>query len=237
MKKILAHKSTMITKEIATEVLPLNDTDLIKQTLAGNENAFGQLMQKYQPKFMAMGVRILGSHAEAEDVLQDSFIDAYRHLAGFQNKARFSTWLYTIVLNHIRNRLRHNKVLRCVPLEINSEDDDKWAPEIAEKNESFDVSLEHKMQLEAVHKAVATFPLQYQSIFIMHYFNDLPVKEIALRLNRPVGTVKAYLHRARKLLEKMNLGKAVAVEPVTDDLDVEESTDMELRSIDQLGQL
>lgn len=199
----------MTVKTISSEE-KIADSVLIQQTLDGNQEAFGTLMQKYQPKFLAMGIRILGSQAEAEDVLQDSFIDAYRHLPDFQNRARFSTWLYSIVLNHIRNRLRHNKVLKCVPLEVSNDDDDAWIPEIPDKQVPFDQSLEHRMQLEAVYKAVATFPLQYQSIFIMHYFNGLPVKEIAAKLNRPVGTVKAYLHRARKLLDKMNLGQSVA---------------------------
>jgi RNA polymerase sigma factor (sigma-70 family) len=131
-------------------------------------------------------------------------------LAGFQNRARFSTWLYSVVMNHIRNRLRHNRVLQVVPLENNnSDEEEKWIPEIAEKNQAFDEVLDKRLQLEAVRAAVAKFPPAYRTIFILHYFQDLPLKEIAEKLNRPLGTVKAYLHRARKLLNGLEAGFSV----------------------------
>jgi RNA polymerase sigma-70 factor (ECF subfamily) len=71
-----------------------------------------------------------------------------------------------------------------------------------ESGPSLDSLTEKKIEIEAVHQAVATFPLHYQSIFILHYFHSVPLDEVAQRLNRPLGTVKVYLHRARKLLYK-----------------------------------
>jgi len=188
------------------EVTP--DSVWILDTLNGNKNAFSHLVQKYQSKFLSMACRILGSRAEAEDVLQDAFLQAYTHLSDFQNRARFSTWLYSIVMNHIRNRLRHNRVLRWTSLDGNPDTDEYKPRDIAENSPSPDVLLDQKLQMEAIHKAVSFFPPQYQSVFILHYFHYLPLKEVASRLNRPLGTVKAYLHRARKLLYK-RLARAV----------------------------
>lgn len=189
-----------------------DDTVWIRETLDGHSDAFGKLVVKYQPRYFGMALRMLGSQAEAEDVLQDAFVDAYRHLADFKNKARFSTWLYSIVLNHIRNRLRHNRVLRTIPLEVETRDEVNWIPQIAENCVPSDVLCEQKFQVEAIREAVSGFPIQYQSIFTMHYFNGLSLKEISKRLNRPLGTIKAYLHRARKLLnEHKKVGAPVLV--------------------------
>jgi len=178
------------------------DSVWIQDTLNGNQNAFSHLVEKYQNRFLSMACRILGSRAEAEDVLQDAFLQAYSHLPDFQNKARFSTWLYSIVLNHIRNRLRHNRVLRWTSLDGNPDMDERRPPDIAENSPSADTLLEQKLQMETVHKMIASFPAQYQSVFTLHYFDHLPLQEVADRLNRPLGTVKAYLHRARQLLYK-----------------------------------
>lgn len=179
------------------------DTQWISQTLAGDENAFGHLVIKYKDQLFELASRILNSRAEAEDVLQDAFLEAYRHLADFRHKSRFSTWLYSIVLNRVRNRLRQSKVLRWSSLDSRPESNEGYRPpEIAEKSPALEVLTEKRLELESIHKAVRTFPLHYQSIFILHYFNNISLEEVAQRLGRPLGTVKVYLHRARKLLDK-----------------------------------
>jgi RNA polymerase sigma-70 factor (ECF subfamily) len=179
------------------------EDDLIQRTLAGDRDAFTPLILKYKDQLFDLACRILGSKAEAEDALQDAFLEAYRHLAGFNHKSRFSTWVYSIVLNRVRNRLRHNKVIRWSSLDApRTDDEDSRVPDVADRGPSFPVVLEHQLELEQIEKEVKNLPFNYQSIFIMHYFQDMPIDQIAEELNRPVGTIKVYLHRARKLLYK-----------------------------------
>jgi RNA polymerase sigma-70 factor, ECF subfamily len=178
------------------------DLALIQSALDGHPEAFGELIQKYRPRFLGMATSILKSREEADDVLQDAFIQAYRHLAGFQNKARFSTWLYSIVLNHIRNRLRHGRVIRWVPLENASDPDEPWEMNIPEKGPGLDVVLDHQFQINEVHEAIKFLPPSYQAICVLHYFKGMLLKDVAEKLNCPLGTVKVYLHRARKLMCK-----------------------------------
>ena len=179
------------------------EDDLIQRTLAGDQNAFTPLLLKYKDPLFDLALRILRNRADAEDVLQDAFLDAYRHLANFNHRSRLSTWLYSIVLNRVRNHLRHNKVIRWASLDgPPSNDDDYRVPETLEKGPSVQRFLEHKLELERVQKEVRYLPILYQSIFIMHYFQEMALDEVATRLNRPVGTIKVYLHRARKLLYK-----------------------------------
>jgi RNA polymerase sigma-70 factor (ECF subfamily) len=182
---------------------PVHDSVWIKQVLAGNEEAFAHLINKYKDQLFELASRILKNRAEAEDILQDAFLQAYRHLGDFRNDSQFSTWLYSIVLNRVRNRMRQNKVLHWYSLDVRRTDrEDVQLPELPHKSPSLDTLTEKKMELERVHRVVGGFPLHYQSIFIMHYFHNLPLEEVAHRLGRPLGTVKVYLHRARKLLYK-----------------------------------
>jgi RNA polymerase sigma factor (sigma-70 family) len=142
-------ESTQTTRD------PSQDDVWITQTLAGDENAFGNLVLKYKDQLYELACRILGSRTDAEDVLQDAFLEAYRHLADFHHKSRFSTWLYSIVLNRIRNRLRQSKVLRWYSLDVRRATRDGFRPpELPEKGPTLDVMAEKRIELESIHKAV-----------------------------------------------------------------------------------
>jgi RNA polymerase sigma-70 factor (ECF subfamily) len=184
-----------------TPLKDLQDDDLIKETLMGNREVFGILVRKYKDSLYDLACRILGNKQEAEDVLQDAFVEAYRHLADFNHRSKFSTWLYSIVLNRVRNRLRRNKTIRWYSLDASAnQDEDSRVMEMPDEGPSVQSMTENKLFLEAIQKAASTLPLTYRSIFILHYMQNLPLQDIAKRLGRPTGTVKVYLHRARKLL-------------------------------------
>ena len=173
----------------------------IRRTLTGDREAYGQLIVKYQNSLFDLAYRILKNRLEAEDVLQDSFLQAYQHLSGFKHQSKFSTWIYSIVLNRVRNRLRHQKVLRWSSLDQPLLTQEGERPfEFPEKAPGLDVQTDRKLQLQAVEREVSCLPFRYQIIFVLHYFQDMPLEGIARRLNRPLGTVKVYLHRARQLL-------------------------------------
>jgi RNA polymerase sigma-70 factor (ECF subfamily) len=186
----------------------LNDDDLIRDTLSGHRDAYGYLIRKYKDSLYDMARRILGTPEEAEDVLQESFVEAYRHLGKFNHEARFSTWIYSIVLNRVRNRLRRNKTIRWSSLDVGATQDQDAPPiEYSDQKPSVLSIVENKLSLEAVQKAVQTLPLEYRTIFILHYMQNLPLQDVAVRLGRPVSTVKVYIHRARKRLYQYFLAK------------------------------
>jgi RNA polymerase sigma-70 factor, ECF subfamily len=185
------------------------DVEYIRRTLNGESSAFGNLVQKYKEPLLELASRILNSRTEAEDALQDAFIEAYRHLSDFRHQARFSTWLYAIVLNRIRNRLRQGRAFRWYSLDVRRAVRDGYRPpEPPERGQAVDQMTEEKIELEAIEKAVAGFPSRYRSIFVLHYFKNAPLEEVAQELGHPLGTVKVYLHRARKLLYKQLQAKA-----------------------------
>lgn len=190
-------------QNLETRPVQMEEEDLIQRTLSGDQEAFGELIQTYKDSLFDMAYRILGNRADAEDILQDAFLTAYRHLSEFQHQARFSTWMYTIVLNRVRNHLRHQKVIRWRSLDGRRfRHEDERPPEVPDKGPSIQTLAENKLELEALRKEVARLPALYQSMFILHYFQGMPLDDVARRLNRPIGTVKVYLHRGRKLLYK-----------------------------------
>jgi RNA polymerase sigma factor (sigma-70 family) len=183
------------------------DQELIRLTLAGDAEAYGKLYH--------MACRVLKNPVEAEDVVQEGFIEAYRHLSTFKQHARFSTWMYTIVLNRIRNILRHGKVLQIQSLDIRRATRDGHCPvEVKEKGPGLDDILQHKLELEAMRSAAKALPAQYQEIFNLYYFENNSIAEVARLLNRPSVTIKVYLHRARKLLCKDLQKRSVPLAPI-----------------------
>jgi RNA polymerase sigma-70 factor (ECF subfamily) len=192
-----------------------DDSNLIEQTLAGKLEAFGLLIQKHRPHLYRLCLRMLDNHEDAEDVLQQVFIEAYRHLGGFRHKSQFSTWLHAIALNRARNHLRARKARRTVPLEFKTkEGEEVMAHQWSETLPTPDEIVEKRSDLEHVMQNLRALPSEYQEILLMHCVQNLTLREIAARLNRPLNTVKVYLHRARKeLAERLNTGPGTESAP------------------------
>jgi RNA polymerase sigma-70 factor (ECF subfamily) len=179
------------------------DDILIQKSLAGDNDAFGQLVKKHHELLFNLSFRMLGSREEAEDVIQQVFIEAYRHLKDFHREAQFSTWLYSITLNRSRNCLRSRKSRPSVSIDPNWNDDEQRTEiQLADQSPTPEKQLEKKSDLEWLHANVKKLSPDYQAIVSLHYFNNLPLQEVSERVNRPLATVKVYLHRARKELLK-----------------------------------
>jgi len=188
---------------MAEAVIKSDDRHLIEDTLSGDPEAFGLLVRRHQSALFDLVLRVIGNHAEAEDIIQQVFIDAYRHLAEFRHGSQFFTWLYSIALNRARNHLRQRKTRRSVSLDGLVPGPDKASVfQLPDSLPSPEEQVERKMNLDWIAGAIGGLPVEYQPIFVLHYFHNLPLDEVARRVGRPLGTVKVYLHRARKELLK-----------------------------------
>jgi RNA polymerase sigma-70 factor (ECF subfamily) len=183
------------------EAVQADDRQLIEETLAGRSEAFGLLIRRHRGALFDLVLRVTGNRDEAEDVLQQVFIDAYRHLAEFRHGSQFFTWLYSIALNRARNHLRQRKTRKNVSLDGLMPGPDKASvfhlPDSLPLPEKL---VERKMELDWIVREIDHLPKEYRPIFILHYFHNLSLVEVARRVGRPLGTVKVYLHRARKEL-------------------------------------
>lgn len=143
--------------------------------------------------------RHLRHREEAEDAVQQVFLKAYQHLRKFRGDSKFFTWLYTIALNVVRNHVRQRKIRRMESLDVSGKTDESMGRQWPDKMPLPEEIVHHRWELERVRVAVENLIEPHRTIFMLHYFKHLSLNEVSVQIGRPVGTVKVYLHRARKM--------------------------------------
>jgi RNA polymerase sigma-70 factor (ECF subfamily) len=180
---------------MAVEANIFSDEELIDQAKRGMTPAFGRLVERYQDQIYNLACRTLGDPNRARDVAQEAFIRAWRALSGFQGNSKFSSWLYRITINCCYSELRR----RGLPADsMPSQEMDEF------KIASGSPGLEHSMEeRDLVDKLLVKLPPLYRGIVVLHYLQGLNCQEISDITGRPVGTIKAYLHRSREKLRSI----------------------------------
>jgi len=176
------------------------DEQLIKRVLAGQTPFFEILIRPYKQRLYRVAKAILRDDAEADDVVQDASVRAYRHLGNFEGRAKFSTWLTRIAIYEALARARRHR--RLHPLETS----DKSMADKVSTLESATPSperLAYDRELSAVlKKAILRLPEHYRLVFRMRVIENMSTAESASYLNLSEATIKVRLHRARAFLRK-----------------------------------
>jgi RNA polymerase sigma-70 factor (ECF subfamily) len=107
----------MLDETPSAPIRETSDEDLMFRYRDGDESAFTELVRRYKTKIISTAYRVLGDHARAEDVAQETFLRVHRNADRYRSIAKFSTWIYTIALNVARNELRNTKRKRLVSLD------------------------------------------------------------------------------------------------------------------------
>jgi RNA polymerase sigma-70 factor (ECF subfamily) len=181
------------------------DAYLVSQCKKGDVGAFEELVKKHQKMIVNIAYRMLGNYEDACEIAQDAFIAAYKGIRNFEEKARFSTWLYTIAVNFSRNRLKQIKTQQHY--EKISIDD----PVAADKNradadpQSDEPSvleiLERKAIQQQVQLCIDALDSEFKEVVILRDIQSFSYDEISDMLKIPEGTVKSRLFRARNALK------------------------------------
>jgi RNA polymerase sigma factor (sigma-70 family) len=172
-----------------------SDEELLRQYQHGNENAFNELVLRYQEKVYWVARRFTGSHDNADDITQEVFCKVYESLKEFRGDSSLYTWLYRVTVNASLNFLRRQKVREFLHID---EMFDIESPE----GESPDSIIEKSEQQSLIEQAVALLPEKQKAVFVMRYYEELPYEEIAAILKTSVGGLKAnYFHAIRKIGE------------------------------------
>ena len=175
---------------MASENARTSDEELVHAAKQGDRQAFGQLVTRYQDPIYDLACRTLSDSARAQDAAQEAFIRAWRALPSFKGESKFSSWLYRIVLNCCYTELRRKGI--AVEPTANESQAESDYPMVG--MEMFDKRLD---QADLVERLLKKLTPIYRTIVVMHYIHGLSCEEISAALNHPVGTIKAYLHRAR----------------------------------------
>jgi RNA polymerase sigma-70 factor (ECF subfamily) len=174
-----------------------DDAQCIRQTLAGNAAAFGQLVTKYQDRLYTAVAHMSGSTEDARDIVQDAFVQAFVKLATFRGRSAFYTWLYRIAFNiWVSQRRRQRTVLS---LERTREASGEEPADYAAPEDRL-VRQERGGQ---VREALAALSDEHRSILVLREVEGFDYEQIADVLDVPVGTVRSRLHRARLQLRDL----------------------------------
>lgn len=172
------------------------DQALIERTLAGDGAAFGVLMERFQRRIYRVAFSVVRDEVEADTITQDTFIQAYTHLARFEGRAELETWLTRIAINRARDVLRRRRFVSLFTLR--SDDDGETETMLEPVDERPDPERQlHSAQLRvAIQRAERTLSPQQKVIFRLRHYENLALEEIAAHLGLNAGTVRAHLFRA-----------------------------------------
>ena len=171
----------------------IDDLQLIDRVLAGEQNVYAQLVERYRGYAFTIALKVLGVRPDAEEAAQDAFIKAYHNLAKFNREAKFSTWLYRIVFNTAVSLRRTRKVtFQDIPESIPAQGSDSVKTlEKSDKRRFIEMGLSRLSEADRV--ALTLF-----------YLRELSLEEIGAITGMPANTVKVRIHRARlRLADEM----------------------------------
>lgn len=168
---------------------------LISRAREGDQEAFRQLVERYQGAVHNLAYRMLGDPQDAEDAAQEIFVRIYRQLGRYDPARKFSTWTLAIATNYCIDQMRRRR-MQLVPLENII----PWARARDAGPEGEAITQEAR---DEVQRLIGRLPEKYRAPLVLRYFEELSCAEIAEVLGMPEGTVKTQIHRARKTLEKL----------------------------------
>jgi RNA polymerase sigma-70 factor, ECF subfamily len=187
------------------ESAPPDTQDLLAQAQAGDPDAFGELCRAYEARLVRQALVLCANLSLAEDLAQDTLVEAWRCLRRYNGRCQFFTWLCAILLNRYRNAVREK---RLMPFSAFAAHDPNGPPNRLSRQAAQealpDEAAEMREQAELLRRCVAALPAKHQQVIHLRFFVDDSLEGIAAALGCSVGTVKSRLFHALDKLRTMN---------------------------------
>lgn len=151
----------------------------IKQVLKGDQNAFAELVELYKDKVFQICFRMLGNRHEAEDIAQEAFIRAYVNIETFNQKRKFSTWLFRIATNLCIDRIRKKKPDYFLDAEVAGTEGLTMYSQVAADVQLPEDEVENMELQETIQKEISKLPEKYRSVIVLKYIEELRFKKSA----------------------------------------------------------
>jgi RNA polymerase sigma-70 factor (ECF subfamily) len=185
----------------------VSDAALAVSAAGGDHAAFDRLVRRHTPRMYRVALRITGSVAEAEDVVQDAWISAWRALGAFRNESAMSTWLYRVVTNTALGHVRRRKPTVSLDAALSALSDEDSAERsflesgvLADTRGSPEGLLVRAEQVDAVLRAIAELDMPQRVPLVLRELEGLSYEEVAEVLDVTVPALRSRLHRARVAL-------------------------------------
>jgi RNA polymerase sigma-70 factor (ECF subfamily) len=177
---------------------------MLPSAVAPDIAPFEALMRQYNPRLFRVARSILKNEAEAEDALQEAYIQAYRKMADFRGDAEMGTWLTRIVINQALMQLRRRQRERIVvPFKNQGSDPNAQEADVADARAESpsDITLRAEVR-RIIERRIDELPVSFRTVFVMREVEEMTVHETAECLGIPDATVRTRLFRARALLRE-----------------------------------
>ena len=194
----------MTLNEATTPVPFDSDLHLVQRAQQGDSDAFASLFHSNKARIYSVCLRMTNNIAEAEDLMQDAFLQAFRKLASFRGDSALSSWLYRIAVNTVLMYFRKKK-LRNISLDepytqdANSSAGDNAAREYGRSDDRLSATVDRI----ALVRAITELPVGYRTIYLLHEVEGYEHQEIAELLRCSVGNCKSQLHKARLRIREL----------------------------------
>ena len=182
----------------------MTDSELLELFHAGSrERAFTLLVEKYQQRVYFHIRRMVKTHDDTDDVMQNTFIKVWKGLENFRNEAQLFTWIYRIATNETITYI--NSRARKATVSFEGNDEEGYAPSNYIKGETHQVDAE---DIQArLQKAIDSLPEKQRIVFNLRYYDEMPYEQMSEVLDTSVGALKASYHHAAQKIEKILLGE------------------------------
>jgi RNA polymerase sigma-70 factor (ECF subfamily) len=181
------------------------DLEYVIHCQSGDTDAFEVLVERHQKQMLNIAFRMMGDYNEACDVTQEAFIAAYKSIRKFKAEAKFSTWLYRIVINYSKNRLkqlRHTAKREELSIDdpVESKSERLLNPSFV-NNSNPGTEMERRERETQVQRCITSLDNEYKEVLVLRDIQGFSYEEIRDILKIPDGTVKSRLSRARNALK------------------------------------
>ena len=202
----------MLMVNSSTGPSDLTDVEILADVATGDIDAYGKIVNRYRGRLYNFVFRFVGERETAEDIVQETFLRAFRKRKEYRAIANFSTWLFTIAGNLAKSELRRRKRWRLFSLHKDDEND--TVMDLPDESFRPDTVTESSIADVQIQQAILSLPEKYRQVVLLRDVEGLSYQEISEISKCPVGTVKSRVNRARlKLQQKLkNEGRDVGLD-------------------------
>lgn len=176
----------------------LTDSEVISRVLGGETSFYELIVRRYDSYLYKIGRSYGFNHADTEDLMQETYVNAYVHLKGFENRSSFKTWLVKIMLNQCYHKKQKFSMRNEVSSQSNIEE--KSVPMFSNSNTNTGKSVVNSELKHVLEEAVRKIPEDYRMVFALRELNGMNVNETAEALHITESNVKVRLNRAKAML-------------------------------------
>jgi RNA polymerase sigma-70 factor (ECF subfamily) len=184
----------------------LTDEELMLRVQEGENDCFDVLVERYKTRLFNYLLRLVADRDEAEEIAQEAFVKAYIHAGKYKTIAKFSTWLYTIATNLVRNKMRsRSRAPQVFSLwgRGRFDGEEEKQIDIVDPDRSPEERMNDRELSDVISRAIARIPEKYRTSFVLREINQLSYEEIAAVTGLKLGTVRSRINRARNYFRQI----------------------------------